>query len=416
MFWIRRLFFPGVSLSGAASALLLSAGAVIALWQAAVEPASPQAASMNATMLWAALMLLYIIASAPLRISNRTSIALPIADAAFVAVLALLTGGPRSPYRALFLIPALEAMTQLEPVLAAVGCLLIAAAYFMVSLDGLDIGSAQEAAHNSLPVVACSLFVALFLAQRARETRLLKFERERNESMLTCADHILAAAVSGMATPLKYLASLVKLVEGERSPRKLKLHVSGMVDEVAKLQGMLSQLAQVTVLRASKMPLQPVNVQEIACVVAGHLRPEAPFNVVAVKADEPAPWVVADPDRLRLVLRNLLSEALSASPPGTEVNTEITNGSGLVKIRILSGVFSDVPESGSRPDLLLHASSDDSSLCNQSMDLAVAASLMQVQGGTMKVSMTNGSSLCFSLTMPAYGSARRKKRVQSSHS
>lgn len=359
-------------------------------------------------------MLLYIIASVGRRISSRTSIALPIADAAFVAVLAVLTGGPKSPYRALLLIPALEAMTQLEPVLAAVGCLLVSVGYFMVSLDGLSMGSAQEAARSSLPVVACSLFVSLFLVQRARETRLLKFEREKNEGILACADHILAAAVSGMAVPLRYLPSLVKLVEGERSPRKLKLHVSEMMAEVAKLQRMVSQLAQVAVLRTSRMSLEPVNVQEIASKVAGYIKPEAPFNVVAVRADVPAPWVVADPDRLRLVLRNLLSEALSASPPGTEVNTEITTASGVVNIRILSGAFSDAP--GSKPELPSQTGSDDLSLRNQSLDLAVAAALIQAQGGTMKVRFTNGSGVCFSLTMPEYGSARRNKGVQSSYS
>jgi signal transduction histidine kinase len=241
---------------------------------------------------------------------------------------------------------------------------------------------------------------------------LLRFERERNESILTCADYILAGAVAELTAPLRSLASLATLLERERSPRRLKAHVLGLSSEVAGLQNMLNQLAEIAVLRLSQMRLQPVNVQEMVSEVASHLRPQAPFNSLTVRADPSAHQVVADPVHLRLVFTKLLSEALSVSPPGAEVNTEISDGGGLVKIKIVGGTGSELRETEAGDTHPLHADSDISFLCNQSLDLAVAAALVHVHGGAMKVHSANGPGVCFSLTMPAYAPARRKQRVE----
>jgi signal transduction histidine kinase len=126
---------------------------------------------------------------------------------------------------------------------------------------------------------------------------------------------------------------------------------------------------------------------------------------LATQISEDLPVVRADPDRVAQVLRNLLVNALSHTPPGGSVAVKASQQNGAVQVAIV-----DTGE-GIAPDDLPQVferfwradpsrARDDPLGGGTGLGLSVAQSLVEAQGGRISAESQPGQGSTFRFTLP----------------
>ncbi|HET7036243.1 MAG TPA: GAF domain-containing sensor histidine kinase [Thermomicrobiaceae bacterium] len=174
----------------------------------------------------------------------------------------------------------------------------------------------------------------LLAREQAARVAAERAVRARDE-FLSIASHELRNPVAGVRGSAQFLARLQ--ARGQLDERRLS-HYLGAIDESSRrLSALVDDLLDVSRLQSGQFPLRPVPVD-----LAGLLREvtarqqPAPGQHHLLRlsgADEPCP-LVADPDRLRQVLVNLLDNAVKYSPSGGEIHLGLTREPESVLVRV----------------------------------------------------------------------------------
>lgn len=120
--------------------------------------------------------------------------------------------------------------------------------------------------------------------------------------------------------------------------------------------------------------------------------------------DGPPAHAAADPDRLRQIIGNLVSNAIRHTPPGGLVTLRpVPNG-----VEVADTGTGIVPEDLPRVfDLFWRADASRSRATGGSgLGLAIARKLAQAHAGDLRVSSTPGAGAVFTLTLPPTDSSR----------
>jgi signal transduction histidine kinase len=176
--------------------------------------------------------------------------------------------------------------------------------------------------------------IAAHAAIALENARLYEAERHARaeaEAAVRARDEFLGIASHELRNPLAGLKAAVQLlvrwrargpVDGERQDRFLA-EISRATDRLA---GLLEDLLDVSRLRTVGLQIRPelTDLAELVRDTAAGFRaeaPERPIQLASVAADY---RVLIDPDRIRQVLANLLSNALKYSPDGGPVQVELS--------------------------------------------------------------------------------------------
>lgn len=119
---------------------------------------------------------------------------------------------------------------------------------------------------------------------------------------------------------------------------------------------------------------------------------------IAIAAPSPPLVVHADPLRLRQALDNLLRNAVSASPPGSEIELEVSASRDAVRIAVSDagpGIAEPDRERIFEPGVRLTGDRPGSGL-----GLAIARAIVDAHGGTLSVESTLGVGSTFAITLP----------------
>jgi signal transduction histidine kinase len=165
-------------------------------------------------------------------------------------------------------------------------------------------------------------------------TRLMRFDELKNDLVATVAHEI--------RTPLTSLRMAIHLcaqeLVGPLTEKQADLMAAARED-CERLQGIVDDLLDLSRIQAGRMSLQlgRLDAADVLATAVATLRPSADGAGVelAVTLPEKPLLVEADPERVQLVLSNLLSNAIRHTPPGGRVDaTAVEAGAGEVRFDV----------------------------------------------------------------------------------
>lgn len=172
------------------------------------------------------------------------------------------------------------------------------------------------------------------LIARVRTHLALKTTRDNLARLLAEKDEFMAMLAHDLKNPLTAISLGVQSLLARSEPdakfiTRVGSHIENTVADMrAKIDNLLSEKAR----ERAEFPLhfQPVNVTFAAGEAVKHLASAAAAKRTALKihAPEEPVMVLADPQALRHILDNLISNAVKFSPPASTVNIRVFNEPG----------------------------------------------------------------------------------------
>jgi signal transduction histidine kinase len=135
---------------------------------------------------------------------------------------------------------------------------------------------------------------------------------------------------------------------------------------------------------------------------------ESGLSLVTKGCSEPN-GVMADPDRLRQILLNLLTNSIKFTPPGGRITIECASAGPMVEIRVIDegiGIEADDLERVFSPFVQVHPAGRPVRSEGQrgvGLGLAISRDLARAMGGDVTVRSTPGAGSVFTLSLPAAG-------------
>ncbi|WP_407567156.1 ATP-binding protein [Polymorphospora sp. A560] len=269
----------------------------------------------------------------------------------------------------------------------------------------------EAAAHTGgFPVVAVDRrdeIGHLAAALNDLDARRIAVERRRRE-MVGDVAHELRTPLTNIRSWLEAAQDGLALID--------RTLVDLLLEEAVLLQRVIDDLRDLAAADAGDLRLHMVacDMHEVLeQVAASHRGTAAHAGVTLSLPDGPPAYVVADPDRLRQIIGNLVSNAIRHTPPGGVVTLRpVPHGAEVADTG--TGI---APEDLPRVfDRFWRADASRSRTTGGSgLGLAIARKLAQAHAGDLRVSSTPGAGAVFTLTLPPTDSGRRMLVAPSEH-
>ncbi len=193
-------------------------------------------------------------------------------------------------------------------------------------------------------------------------------------------------------------------------PAEITHHLKVIQNNSNRLQALVNDLLDISRIETGRMLLKlvPVSLSEIfATVVDGHLRQRIenegkPLTIdQAIPPDLPA--VMADPDRLRQILTNLVDNAFNYTLEGGSIVVSAQNGGDAVRVRVVDNGIGIEPEDLERIFDRFYRVDDVrvQRVSGTGLGLSIVRSLLEMHGGRLEVESQAGRGSAFSFTLPA---------------
>ncbi|MBI4345994.1 MAG: HAMP domain-containing histidine kinase [Elusimicrobia bacterium] len=150
----------------------------------------------------------------------------------------------------------------------------------------------------------------------------------RLEELDTMKRDFVSSVTHELRSPLGAIESFIRLIEqklasGRGDPQQLHEYFGRIAQNVRRLSGFINDLLDVAKIERGKMEcvLRPTRIQEVAGEVVQFFEAKSKEQRVSLtsKVDPGFPLVQADPERIRQVIVNLVSNALKFTPEGGHV-------------------------------------------------------------------------------------------------
>ncbi len=217
--------------------------------------------------------------------------------------------------------------------------------------------------------------------------------------------NLVADVAHELRTPLSVLQGNLRAILDGVYPLE-QAEIAALYDETRLLSRLVDDLRELAQAEAGqlRLNLQPTDAAKVIQATASTfaLAAEAREISLVLQVADDLPPVLADPDRLAQVLRNLLSNALRHTPPGGQISISARAAEGTVEIAV-----ADTGE-GIRPEDLPHVFDRfwraDRSRARETggsgLGLAIARHLVQAHGGEMGVESKVGQGSRFWFSLP----------------
>lgn len=240
----------------------------------------------------------------------------------------------------------------------------------------------------------------------ARDLATSQRQVERLQSTLEGRDELLLAIVHELRAPLTQVVGYAELLGGDR-PR----HPDEIGEMNAAIQGasttmrrLLDDLVEATRAQAKGFSLRTRSIDLgplLRAVVAGY---EAQERAHQVTLDLPDHWLAvrADPERVRQILANLLTNAISYSPAGGEIRVSARPAGDRVRVEVSDrGIGMDDEEQRRAFDRFYRAPGGRALREQGSgLGLAIVRDLVEAHGGEVGLSSRPGVGSTFWFTLP----------------
>src|SRR5205085_6599776 len=147
-------------------------------------------------------------------------------------------------------------------------------------------------------------------------TALQELDRKKDE-FLSVASHELRTPL----TTIKGYTQLLTQTIHDLPAEERSTYLNAVLGEIDRMMGLISELLDVSRIETNRLQIhqQPIRWIEFLQRRASAFRVQNPARTIRFDAKADEVLVMADPDRMRQVIDNLLSNALKYSPDGTDV-------------------------------------------------------------------------------------------------
>jgi two-component system phosphate regulon sensor histidine kinase PhoR len=223
-------------------------------------------------------------------------------------------------------------------------------------------------------------------------------------------DEFLSVASHELRTPLTTIKGYTQLLEqtvNDLSPEERSTYISAVLGEIERMMGLISELLDVSRIETNRLQIHPQQIRWID-FIAGRVsafRVQHPARNIDFDAQAPPITVTADPDRMRQVVDNLLSNALKYSPEGSGIQVRVRVEGESVDTSVTDqgiGIPKDeIPKLFER----FHRARNVSSRYYGGLGLGlyIARAIVGAHGGEISVESEEGSGSTFTMTLPVAG-------------
>jgi len=217
--------------------------------------------------------------------------------------------------------------------------------------------------------------------------------------------NLMADVAHELRTPLTVLQGNLQALLDDVY-RMEKAEVALLYDETRLLGRLVEDLRELALAEAGqlRLNLQPVDVGDVVRSTASTFSAVAEEKSVALSSqvEDGVPDVLADPDRLAQVLRNLLSNALRHTPPGGDIFIQVCQMGERVEVTVADTGEGIAPED--LPHVFERFYRVDRSRARGSggsgLGLTITRQLVLAQSGTIDVESEPGRGSRFRFTLP----------------
>jgi two-component system sensor histidine kinase GlrK len=241
--------------------------------------------------------------------------------------------------------------------------------------------------------------------------RRLDWLRRRLEEFETQKNRFLRHVSHELKTPLTALREGAELlydqVAGPLAPTQRQV-VSIMRDNSVKLQRLIEELLdyQRALHAAASLEVKPVLLDELVAGAAREHELAAQAKGVSLRIDAQPAMLEADPEKLRSILDNLISNAVKFTPPGGTIAVRARAAAGEAMIEVMdSGPGVPAEERESIFNLFFRGRTRADSvgmrgaIKGSGLGLAIARELVEAHGGQIAV-VADGAGGHFRVTLP----------------
>ena len=306
--------------------------------------------------------------------------------------------------------PTESAITRIERELA--GAIGAASAHAMVSSAAgsqqISLTELMEMADETQRLMATSARLADKTAELERTAAELREVNTRLRALDAQKDDFLSQVSHELRTPMTSIRSFSEILLSEDlDQEQLRRFVAIIHDESLRLTRLLDEILDINRLESGSadMPVEPVVVEEALNAALDTLRPIAAQAGVEIVAHSPVEGVVrANPDRLRQVLINLVSNVIKYNtapeprveidwhPEGKVVCLDISDNGGGVSREEAERIFSKFVR-GSRSAAVQGAG----------LGLPISRAAIRRMGGELTVVFNADQTSFFRLRLPRVG-------------
>jgi signal transduction histidine kinase len=242
----------------------------------------------------------------------------------------------------------------------------------------------------------------------ARELTISRRQIDHLKETLRTRDEFLLAVVHELRAPLTHIVGYAELMSGGVRPR----HPDDLVEMNAAVQNasitmlrLMDDLVEVTRIQSDGFNLRPRPVDLVQLVRGAAAGCDVHDGLHHLRLDVPDHWlmVMADPERIRQVLVNLLTNATLYSPDGGEIRVSAQTAGHQVRIEVQDHGIGVAADEQARIFERFYRANDGRALREQGsgLGLAIVKELIEAHGGEVGVSSKPGVGSTFWFTLPS---------------
>lgn len=274
-----------------------------------------------------------------------------------------------------------------------------------VSLGGHGIGSLTmmggTISEAAMHAIANLVAIALEKEQAQAAANLAEAARNNEELKSTLLD----AVAHEFKTPLTSIKAATTAMLSSNSQTASQHELLTVIDEETnRLADMVTEAIQMARIEAGKLSIdkKPVRVEQLVHEILEQSRTALDGRAVAVQVAPGLPPADADPDLVHLVLRQLLSNAVKYSPPGSAITFHLEVKQAEIAVGIADHGCG-IPEAEQQHifDKFYRARNVRTQIPGTGMGLTIARRIVEAHGGTMWVHSQprQGAEFFFSLPL-----------------
>jgi signal transduction histidine kinase len=230
-------------------------------------------------------------------------------------------------------------------------------------------------------------------------TALQELDRKKDE-FLSVASHELRTPL----TTIKGYTQLLSQGAGDLGDEDRSTYLNAVLSEIDRMMGLITELLDVSRIETNRLQLEPLPIRWLEFLQrrATAFRVQNPSRKINFEGGVGETMLVVDPDRMRQVVDNLLSNALKYSPDSSDVfiHATVQDGSMLTSVtdRGIGIPADEIPRLFER----FHRARNVSSRYYGGLGLGlyIAKAIVEAHHGSISVESEEGKGATFTIRLP----------------